>query len=34
MAQSIPSAQVRVIVFACEAGLGASLMSVMIASAE
>jgi PTS system mannitol-specific IIC component len=28
MAQSIPAAQVNTIVFACEAGMGSSLMSV------
>ena len=28
MAQSIPSSQVRMIIFACEAGMGSSLMSV------
>ena len=28
MAQSIPSDQVRTIIFACEAGMGSSLMSV------
>ena len=28
MAQSIPSSQVRTIIFACEAGMGSSLMSV------
>ena len=28
MAQSIPSSQVNTIVFACEAGMGSSLMSV------
>ena len=28
MAQSIPAAQVKTIIFACEAGMGSSLMSV------
>jgi mannitol-specific phosphotransferase system IIBC component len=28
MAQSIPASQVRTIIFACEAGMGSSLMSV------
>lgn len=28
MAQSIPSSQVKTIIFACEAGMGSSLMSV------
>jgi mannitol-specific phosphotransferase system IIBC component len=28
MAQSIPAAQIKTIIFACEAGMGSSLMSV------